>query len=150
MQRLTETPVLRVQDLTVRYGGGCPHCAGGGALEKNRCPVCGTVYAANDISLEVYPGEVLGIVGESGSGKSTLMQSLYFDLEPTSGAAYLQNFHQGKKSIWEASAAEKRHIKNTLMGMVYQNPIRGLRMDYSAAGNIAEKIIAAGPATPGR
>ena len=43
MQRLTETPVLRVQDLTVRYGGGCPHCAGGGALEKNRCPVCGTV-----------------------------------------------------------------------------------------------------------
>ncbi len=150
MQRLTETPVLRVQDLTVRYGGGCPHCADGGALEKNRCPVCGTVYAANDISLEVYPGEVLGIVGESGSGKSTLMQSLYFDLEPTAGQAFLRNFHEGKKSIWDASAAEKRHIKNTLMGMVYQNPIRGLRMDYSAAGNIAEKIIAAGSRNAGQ
>ena len=34
--------------------------------------------------------------------------------------------------------------------MVYQNPIRGLRMDYSAAGNIAEKIIAAGSRNAGQ
>ena len=78
------------------------------------------------------------------------MQSLYFDLEPTAGQAFLQNFPRGEKSIWDASAAEKRHIKNTLMGMVYQNPIRGLRMDYSAAGNIAEKIIAAGSRNAGQ
>lgn len=145
---LQETPVLRVQGLTVRYGDGCPHCAE--HLEKNRCTACGTVWAANNLSLDVYPGEVLGIVGESGSGKSTLMQSLYFDLEPTSGTAYLQNYGDGKKNIWEASAAEKRHIKNTIMGMVYQNPIRGLRMDYSAASNIAEKIIAAGSRNAGQ
>lgn len=145
---LQETPVLRVQGLTVRYGDGCPHCAD--HLEKNRCTVCGTVWAANNLSLDVYPGEVLGIVGESGSGKSTLMQSLYFDLEPTNGTAYLQNYGDGKKNIWEASAAEKRHIKNTIMGMVYQNPIRGLRMDYSAASNIAEKIIAAGSRNAGQ
>lgn len=67
---LQETPVLSVRGLTVRYGTGCPHCQD--RLEKNRCPLCGTVWAANDISLDVYPGEVLGIVGESGSGKSTL------------------------------------------------------------------------------
>ncbi len=145
---LQETPVLRVQGLTVRYGDGCPHCQD--HLEKNRCTVCGTVWAANNLSLEVYPGEVLGIVGESGSGKSTLMQSLYFDLEPTDGTAYLQNYGDGKRNIWEASAAEKRHIKNTIMGMVYQNPIRGLRMDYSAASNIAEKIIAAGSRNAGQ
>ena len=146
--KLQETPVLSVQGLTVRYGGGCPKCAD--HLEKNRCTVCGTVWAANNVSLEVYPGEVLGIVGESGSGKSTLMQSLYFDLEPTCGTAYLQKYSDGEKNIWEASAAEKRHIKNTIMGMVYQNPIRGLRMDYSAASNIAEKIIAAGSRNAGQ
>ena len=138
--KLQEVPVLSVRGLTVRYGDGCPQCQD--SLEKNRCPYCGTVWAANDISLDVYPGEVLGIVGESGSGKSTLMQSLYFDLEPTQGKAYLENYCGGKKNIWEASAAEKRHMKNTIMGMVYQNPIRGLRMDYSSASNIAEKIIA--------
>ncbi len=146
--RLEETPVLSVRNLTVRYGEGCPHCKE--SLEKNRCPHCGTVWAANDLSLDVFPGEVLGIVGESGSGKSTLMQSLYFDLTPTSGSAFLKLYEDGKKSIWEASAAEKRLIKNTMMGMVYQNPIRGLRMDYSAASNIAEKIIAAGSRNAGQ
>ena len=105
---------------------------------------------ANDISLEVFPGEVLGIVGESGSGKSTLMQSLYFDIEPTSGNAYLSGYGDGKKDIWQVSAAEKRKIKNNIMGMVYQNPIRGLRMDYSSASNIAEKIIAAGSRNAGQ
>lgn len=137
-----EKPVLSVKNLNVRYGDGCPKCAT--HLEKNRCTVCKTVWAANDISLDVYPGEVLGIVGESGSGKSTLMQSLYFDIDPTMGKAYLSEYKEGKNNIWEASAAEKRRIKNNIMGMVYQNPIRGLRMDYSAASNIAEKIIAAG------
>lgn len=139
---MAETPVLQVEHLTMRYGEGCPHCKD--HLEKNRCTVCGTVWAANDISLEVYPGEVLGIVGESGSGKSTLMQSLYFDSIPTEGKAYLQNYGEGKKNIWDASPLEKRKIRNNIMGMVYQNPVRGLRMDYSAASNIAEKIIAAG------
>ena len=145
---MAETPVLQVEHLTMRYGEGCPHCKD--RLEKNRCTVCGTVWAANDISLEVYPGEVLGIVGESGSGKSTLMQSLYFDLIPTEGKAYLQNYGEGKKNIWDASPLEKRKIRNNIMGMVYQNPVRGLRMDYSAASNIAEKIIAAGSRNAGQ
>lgn len=145
---MAETPVLQVEHLTMRYGKGCPHCKD--HLEKNRCTVCGTVWAANDISLEVYPGEVLGIVGESGSGKSTLMQSLYFDLIPTEGKAYLQNYGEGKKNIWDASPLEKRKIRNNIMGMVYQNPVRGLRMDYSAASNIAEKIIAAGSRNAGQ
>jgi putative phosphonate transport system ATP-binding protein len=145
---LNETPVLRVDGLTVRYGEGCPHCQT--TLEKNRCTLCGAVWAVNSLSLELYPGEVLGIVGESGSGKSTLMQCLYFDLEPTCGSAYLTDYRNGEKSIWDASPAERRMIKNLHMGMVYQNPLLGLRMNYSAASNIAEKLIAAGSRSAGR
>lgn len=48
-----EKPVLQVKNLTVRYGKGCPQCQT--HLEKNRCTVCGTVWAANDVSVEVYP-----------------------------------------------------------------------------------------------
>lgn len=140
--RLNELPVLKINNLVVRYGDGCPACKQ--YLEKNRCSVCASVWAANNISLEVFPGEVLGIVGESGSGKSTLMKSLYFDLAPASGNAFLKDYKNGMKSIWAASAAEQRMIKNNIMGMVYQNPILGLRMEYSSASNIAEKIIAAG------
>ena len=144
---LNETPVLSVKNLVLRYGEGCPACQE--SLDKNRCTECGTVWAVNDISLDVYPGEVLGIVGESGSGKTTLMRSLYFDFAPTSGSALLHDFKDGQKNIWDASAAEQRTIKNNIMGMVYQNPVLGLRMDYSAASNIAEKIIAAGSRNAG-
>jgi len=146
--RLNETPVLSVRNLVLRYGVGCRLCAE--SLEKNRCTACGTVWAANDISLDVYPGEVMGIVGESGSGKTTLMRALYFDFAPASGSAVLRDYKGGKKNIWEASPAEQRMIKNIIMGMVYQNPVLGLRMDYSAAANIAEKIIAAGSRNAGQ
>jgi len=145
--RLNEEPVLSVKNLILRYGEGCAVCQKN--LDKNRCVVCGTVWAANDISFDVYPGEVLGIVGESGSGKTTLMRTLYFDFVPTSGIAVLREYKDGKKNIWETSPAEKRMIKNNIMGMVYQNPVFGLRMDYSAASNIAEKIIAAGSRNAG-
>ena len=139
---LNETPVLSVKNLTVRYGESCSVCQS--SLEKNRCTECGTVWAANDLSFVVYPGEVLGIVGESGSGKTTLMRTLYFDFIPTSGSAVLCDYKNGQKNIWDASNAEQRMIRNQIMGMVYQNPILGLRMNYSCASNVAEKIIAAG------
>ena len=32
----------------------------------------GTTYAVRDVSINVKPGEVLGVVGESGAGKSTI------------------------------------------------------------------------------
>jgi len=145
---LYETPVLSVKNLVVRYGEGCADCRE--KLEKNRCPICWTVWAANDFSFDVYPGEVLGIVGESGSGKTTLMRALYFDFTPSSGSALLRDFKGGQQNMWDASAAERRMIKNCIMGMVYQNPVLGLRMDYSSASNIAEKIIAAGNRNAGR
>jgi len=71
------------------------------------------------------------------------MKCLYFDIAPTAGSARLRDYESGAADIWEASSAEKRRIKNLHMGMVYQNPVQGLRMDFSAASNIAEKLIAA-------
>lgn len=139
-----ETPVLRIDHLTVRYGKTCEYCRNGGKLDKNTCPHCKTVWACNDVNVNLYEGEILGIVGESGSGKSTLMKSLYFDFDITEGKGYLRDFHEGKEDIFSQSLQQKKFIKNHIMGMVYQNPILGLRMDYSSAGNIAEKLIAAG------
>lgn len=141
-----EVPVLSVKNLNKQYGPGCLKCRGGesSSLVKNYCQVCGTVYACRNVSFDVFPGEVLGIVGESGSGKSTLMQCLYFDQEVTSGEAYVSDYENGEKNLFQESSQQKRYIRNHIMGKVYQNPLLGLRMNFSSIGNIAEKLIAAG------
>lgn len=136
--------VLKVKDLQVKFGDGCVYCLNGGKLDKGHCPHCHTVWALNKVSFELYEGEILGIVGESGSGKSTLLRSLYFDREVTGGEAYIYDFEDGKVNIFDISNQRKRYIRNHLMGMVYQNPTMGLRMNFSNGANIAEKLIAAG------
>lgn len=140
-----EEPILKIKNLNKQFGMGCSKCSESREkLEKNFCPECGTVYACQDISFDLYKGEILGVVGESGSGKSTMMECLYFDKEVTSGEAYIGNYKEGKANIFLESSQQKRFIKNNVLGKVYQSPVQGLRMNFSSIGNIAEKLISAG------
>ncbi|SES24947.1 ATP-binding cassette domain-containing protein [Psychrobacillus sp. OK032] len=143
---MLEEPILQVRNLRKQFGTGCMECAEVETrkLEKNFCKNCGTVYACQDISFDLYPGEILGIVGESGSGKSTMMQCLYFDNEVSSGEAFINTPELVSNNVFELSAQKKRSIRNHVYGMVYQNPVHGLKMNFSSVGNIAEKLIAAG------
>jgi len=138
--------MLRVENVSRQYGKGCVLCSTEEtrALEKNYCPSCGTVFALRNISFDLFPGEILGVVGESGSGKSTLMQCLYFDQEVTSGQAFLKTFEEGETNILGCSDQARREIRNKQLGKVYQNPLLGLKMNFSSVSNIAEKMIAAG------
>lgn len=139
-----KTPVMEGKHITVRFGEGCEYCREHIELEKGRCPVCHTIWAVRNVNFQLYPGEILGIVGESGSGKSTLLKTLYFDQPATSGEALLSLYQDGKTNFLEVSSQQKRYLRNHLMGMVYQNPMLGLRMKLSSGANVAEKLIAAG------
>lgn len=141
-----ETPLMSVRHLYKQFGTGCIHCQDGrtDALVGNYCPHCGTVYACRDLNFDLYDGEILGVVGESGSGKSTMMRCLYFDQEVSSGSATIRTYKDGRANLFTESSQQQRFIRNTVLGMVYQNPYLGLKMNFSSIGNIAEKLIAAG------
>ncbi len=150
-----EQKVLQVRNLEKQFGPGCSFCSSqgdmkqaeagqGDSLEKNYCPRCGTVYAIQDIDIDLYHREILGIVGESGSGKSTLMRCLNFDQTAGGGEYFLPRSAYSERNLFRASRQIQREIRNNMLGMVYQNPVEGLRMNFSSLSNIAEKLIAAG------
>lgn len=57
-------PLLQIRDATRRYGG---------------------VMAVQDISFDVYPGEILGLIGPNGAGKTTLINLITGTAKPTRG-----------------------------------------------------------------
>jgi putative phosphonate transport system ATP-binding protein len=139
------TPALRVEGLTKLFGPGCDDCLDrtGPSRETNACAACGTLVACADVSFDLHPGHTLGIVGESGSGKTTVLRCLNGDLTPTRGQALLAGYRDGQRSIFEASSAKRRRIRNFTLGMVYQHAWEGLNLKISAGGNVAERLLAA-------
>jgi putative phosphonate transport system ATP-binding protein len=144
--------LLRVRNLTKIYGDPISNSVAytGPKFGSNICPETDAIVACAEINFDLYPGEVLGVVGESGSGKSTLVQLLYFDQMATAGEVQFSALDGGQTNILTLSNQRKRQMRNHLMGMVYQNPRDGLNFNFSAGGNIAEKLLMAGNFHVGR
>jgi putative phosphonate transport system ATP-binding protein len=108
----------------------------------------GRIQAVDQVDLEVYPGEVLGIVGESGSGKSTVLRMLNLQ-EPADAGSYHLNIPQLRytANLLELDRFQKREIRTLHIGVVYQHPHLGLRMTYTSSGNVAERLLITGERT---
>ncbi len=107
----------------------------------NICKSFGATVACDDISFEIWPGEVLGIVGESGSGKTTLLRSIAGLVEPDAGEISYTHDSQLVR-VDEMDEPALRRLQRTEWAFVHQHPRDGLRMNVSAGANIGERLMA--------
>ncbi len=120
---VTTPPLLHAEGLAKRYG---------------------RITAVEGVSLEVYPGEVLGIVGESGSGKSTVLRLLNLEEPADAGRVTLDVPDFAGVDLLALDRISRRAVQTQHIGIVYQNPHLGLRMRYTSSGNVAERLLIAG------
>jgi putative phosphonate transport system ATP-binding protein len=141
--------LLELENVSKIFGSGCSECLEltGEIADRAICPRCQSVVAVNRVSLSVEDREILGVVGESGSGKSTLLQLIFQDLPVSEGEIFfngLKDKEGNKRNILDLSPAKTAWLRNHEMSMIYQNPRLGLNFNFSAGGNIAEKILGSG------
>jgi putative phosphonate transport system ATP-binding protein len=121
-------PLLEVRSLSHRFAGARPG-----------------VWAVQEASLQLYPGEVLAIVGESGSGKSSLLNCIAGRIACAPGQVH---YRRGSDEQWVDVHAlperERRQLARSEWGFVEQHAAEGLRMNVSAGANVGERLMAAG------
>ncbi len=93
-----------------------------------------TVQAVRDVSLDVFPGETVGLVGESGCGKSTMGRMLVRLLEPTEG-----NITFAGRDIAHMKGKELKAYRQD-MQIIFQDPFSSLDPRNPVGQSISEGL----------
>lgn len=100
----------------------------------------GDFTAVDDVTLNVEPGEILGIVGESGAGKSTVGNAVISLLEApgymSGGSVWLKG-----KRIDDLDENLKATIRGKRIGMIFQDPLTSLNPLETVGAQLIETII---------
>ena len=99
----------------------------------------GHVKAVDDVSLDVYRGEILGVVGESGCGKTTLGKSILQLIKPTEGSRRYA-FEGGEKELVGMNKKELDEAR-CKMQIVFQDPYSSLNPSFTIFGSMQEPLI---------
>ena len=122
-------PILRVEHLTTVF-------------ETPGEPV----VAVNDVSLEIGPGETLGLVGESGSGKTVTAFSI-IRLVPAPGRITAGRVLFKGRDLLSLAEPDMRVVRGAGIGFVFQEPMAALNPTMRIGSQIGEALHVHGMAT---
>ena len=117
-----QAPVIKLENVTIAYP------------KRGRLP---EFVAVRDFSLEIFPGEIVGLVGESGSGKTTVGRAAIGLLPIKAGKLEIVG-----KDISKASQKELFAIRRHT-GIVFQDPASSLNPRLPIGESIGEPILLA-------
>jgi len=118
-------PVLKLENVSIEYP------------KNGRVPA---FRAVTDFSLEIFPGEIVGLVGESGSGKTTVGRAAIGLLPIVEGTISIAG-----KSISKPTPQELREIRRHT-GIVFQDPGSSLNPRLPIGESIGEPLLLSGDA----
>ncbi|MCZ6847903.1 MAG: ABC transporter ATP-binding protein [Alphaproteobacteria bacterium] len=120
---MTQKPLLEINNLRVEF------------------PIRhGTLVAIDDLSLQIAPGEVLGVVGESGAGKSMTGAAIIGLLEPPGRIAAGEIIFDGQR-IDNLTDSEIRKIRGRHIGAIFQDPLTSLNPLHTVGRQITDTIV---------
>ena len=120
-----QSPVLKLESVSIEYP------------KSGRVPA---FRAVTNFSLEIFPGEIVGLVGESGSGKTTVGRAAIGLLPIVEGKIKLVGRDISKPSPEELRAI-RRHT-----GIVFQDPVSSLNPRLPIGESIGEPLFLSGDA----
>ena len=118
-------PVLKLENVTIEYP------------KRGRAPA---FKAVQDFSLEIFPGEIVGLVGESGSGKTTIGRASIGLLPIKQGTISVAG-NDISNSNMKSLSLIRRHT-----GIVFQDPASSLNPRLPIGESIGEPMLLAGVA----
>jgi len=84
----------------------------------------GEIWAVDDVSFTLQPGERMGLVGESGCGKSTIGRAIMRLLPASSRVEGLVNFHG--QSVLNLTPIQMRKFRGEAVALIFQDPMTRL------------------------
>jgi oligopeptide transport system ATP-binding protein len=124
MQRESQ-PLISIEDLKVHFP------LSSGSLFRHSREV---VKAVDGVSLDIYPGETLGLVGESGCGKSTLGRAVLRLVDVTSGKILFS----GEDLALLSNSAMREHRRH--LQIIFQDPYASLNPRMTVGQIIGEPL----------
>ena len=101
----------------------------------------GTVKAVNNVSFDIFKGEVLGIVGESGSGKSVTSLSINRLIPNPPGEIVSGEVIYNNQNLLDLSFDEMRDIRGKDIAMIFQEPMTSLNPVLKIGVQMNEVLI---------